>query len=677
MFADLESLPGRVNEALRKSGIDPDRVNLSGLQQLTQKKDALAILGFENKTGDAELDWLQAGLPEILLTDLSQLGSISLVSRNRVLDCLTPEEKGVVDGPSHEACVHAARSLGASKVLSGSFFKLGDKIRIDARLEDVETGEILFGEKVVGTDPFVLVDSLTHKIAESLNMAVAGTGKVDVTQITSSNPEAYRQYILGMEQFFINQDEATEHLKRAIELDSIFALAHLRVGMSYAFQSKMQFAAQYFRDAERYSKRLPAREKSLVEIYSDIWLRANFDDAMIKTRTYLSNYPEDKEVRGFYALMLSQIQGDFQSALAQLDTVMMIDPDFYLTYLWYADTYRRAGQNEEAIKYAKAAKEMHPTSSKPYENLISFYINASMYDKAEEESRSLLELHPDNRTALYTLSIVMLIKRDFDEARRYLDVIEASHGDDPFVMIGYYSRLANLRAWEGKFNSTLDYLRRSLDTALSTGDSGRVTSASSTLGTYYMFLDFPDSALKYTKMTFDWSTRFEGLDYPRKLAMLKPEREEEARVLLDKALRNLKSRVPPETWHIADNLEKEFEGIVDADTSRLIEAYEGFIESQQDQRSSIYYSLGKTLVRFGEYQKGKDVLSNVVSGDTESTTSFLYLSAVFHIGIAEEELGNTQEAIRRYQEVLKYWGDPEIEIDEIRECRKRLDSLLS
>ena len=153
----------------------------SGGNTLQARENALAILGFENKTGDPELDWLQAGLPEILLTGLAQNGANNIISRNRVLDCL--EDKITPDAglPSHQACINAAKSLGASTALSGSFYKLGDKIRIDARLEEIETGKIMLVEKVVGEDPFVLVDSLTNKIAQSLNIQLALADRKDVT----------------------------------------------------------------------------------------------------------------------------------------------------------------------------------------------------------------------------------------------------------------------------------------------------------------------------------------------------------------------------------------------------------------------------------------------------------------------------------------------------------------
>ncbi|MFQ5500343.1 MAG: protein kinase [Candidatus Zixiibacteriota bacterium] len=133
---------------------------------LQARQNSLAILGFTNKTGDEKLAWLETGLPEILLTDLSQSQAISIIGRERVLDCFKDRRAS----HTHEEYVKKAQSIGATKILSGAYYRLGDKIRIDARLEDSETGQILLAEKVIGEDPFSLVDSLTDKIAQSLNI---------------------------------------------------------------------------------------------------------------------------------------------------------------------------------------------------------------------------------------------------------------------------------------------------------------------------------------------------------------------------------------------------------------------------------------------------------------------------------------------------------------------------
>ncbi|MCP4709300.1 MAG: tetratricopeptide repeat protein, partial [Planctomycetes bacterium] len=435
--------------------------------------------GFENKTGDAEFEWLTAGLPEILLTDLAQGGGLKLISRSRVLDCLSDEVKSSDDIPGHRDCVDAAKSLGAGTVLSGSFYKLGDQLRIDARLEDVSSGQILLGEKVVGSDPFVLVDSLTDKISASLNLrqetladdearwaqlaiddpaAFADSIKAQVdrslnevdinlpftggkiSEITSSSVEAYKEYILGLQKFQLGlTEQAIEYYARAIEIDSTFALPYMRTGMAYAFMGRTQMAKDFFTQALQFEDKLPLRERNLLEIYADTWLYRKFDDAFSKLQMFVGNYPDDKEARTIYALYLVQIINNPDAAFAQLDTVLAQDPRYPFALDAYASAYLRLANYDKAIEYYQREKQYYPESPNSYESLITVYRRQGELDKAVVEAHQLLEIMPESYTALSQLRTISLLRRDVDGAARYLERAREIHSDDPFRMSAYHS----------------------------------------------------------------------------------------------------------------------------------------------------------------------------------------------------------------------------------------------
>ncbi|HVP07132.1 MAG TPA: protein kinase, partial [Candidatus Acidoferrum sp.] len=294
----------------------------------------LAILGFENKTNDASLDWLESGLPEILLTGLAQDKSVNLISRQRLVDELGGEPTKAGKTIPHEEWLSAAKDLGASKVLSGSYYKMGNKIRIDARLEDIASGKVLLGEKVVGDDPFSLVDSLTDKIAVSLNIQREG-GEQSVSTFTSSSPEAYKTYLAGMNKFGMQlYDDAIVEFEKAIKIDSTFALPYMRIAMSNAFKSRQQKAAIYFAKAKQYESKLPVHERTLLDIYADIWLNHKFNDAFAKMEAMVKTYPDDLEARSIYAVLVNEFTKDTTKAFALLDTVIAANPryEFVLTY---------------------------------------------------------------------------------------------------------------------------------------------------------------------------------------------------------------------------------------------------------------------------------------------------------------------------------------------------------
>jgi len=679
-LANLENLGENITRALADQGLlDEDgSIRVSGLPKLPVQANALAILGFDNKTGNTELDWLQAGLPEILLTDLAQSGAMNIIGRSRVLDCLSDKVKSTTDLASHQECVTAARSLGAATVLSGAFYKMGDKIRIDARLEDIKSGQILLAEKVVGDDPFVLVDSLTQKIARSMNVKGPKSADREVADITSSSPEAYREYILGMDKFGLSEyDEANEHFEKAIAIDSNFALPYMRIGMGYSLRNRAQEAIPYFAAAQRFEDRLPIKERSLLDIYNDIWFNQQYDDGMVKCKAFVANYPNDKEARSFYAILLHQLGKDSESALAHLDTVMALDSRFMLALSWYTQIYGGLQDYDKVIEYGILMKSYYPESPESYQILMTAYHQLDLHDEAIATAQELLQKFPDDDQALTTLLSSYIIKRNFDSAAFYTEKIREKHGDDPFKMLNYHYFRCNQEFWKGRFHSGMDELFNGLEVAKGMNDSSRITQAYIRISNRYETLDMKDSSLHYNHEALKWATIFQKLDLYVSEVQWDPSSEPTVRPLIETGLNDFRSRLPQEMWNLADLLQNMFDARCNADTALLIDALRSLIEDANQGGSGVRAQWGALLVLTHRYDEGKTVLSEVLSGQHETTNSWNYLPSLYYMGIAEEALGDPDAAVEAYREVLKYWSDPDVELDEIIDTRERLARLTS
>jgi serine/threonine protein kinase/tetratricopeptide (TPR) repeat protein len=676
---------------------------------------SLAILGFENKTGDVEYDWLTAGLPEILLTDLAQGGGLKLIGRTRVLDCLSEESETATDVPSHQECVNAAKSLGAGTVLSGSFYKLGDKLRIDARLEDVSSGQILLGEKVVGSDPFILVDSLTEKIAASLSVRrekLAGgeadwtqlalsdpqafadsinaqvgrslreghlpfAGR-DVTEITSSSVEAYKEYIIGLQKFNLGlTEQSIERFEKAIAIDSTFALPYMRIGMAHSFQNRSQQAAEYFNKALRFEDKLPVRERSLLDIYADTWLRQNFDDAFAKLQTFVGNYPDDKEARTIYALYLGQIIGNNDAAFAQLDTALAQDTRYPFALEAYASMYQRLNELDKAIEYYQLLKKYHPDSRNSYEALSALYRRQGEFDKAVVESQKLLELAPDSREALDQLLTISLLRRDFDGAGGYLEQIRKVSADDPYKMTDYYSSMAVLAGWQGEFKTMRKHLFNALSWSKKTGDTANIVANLQSISSYYHRLDQRDSAMYYLEKAHGMSNMFQSLSYSLLAVEIDTAFIPLARERYRQAFERIKQRVPAEFWELIEILGDIFEGYCRADTAAIIDARKKLLGKPGQENSGDILQLGRLQVLTGQHPEGIATLQRLLSGSWMTTNAMTYLRTRYYLGLAHEALGDTEKTLADYREVLKYWGKSDIELKEIADTRKRLARLTS
>jgi len=644
---------------------------------LHAKQNALAILGFENKTGDTELDWLQAGLPEILLTDLAQSGSSNLISRNRVLDCLG-DMTDITEVQMHQECVKAAKSLGATRVLAGSFYKMGDRIRIDARLEDVETGQIIMGEKVIGDDPFTLVDSLTSKIASSLDMADISGQETDVASLTSSSPEAYKQYILGMEKYSLSRyDESLEYFRKAVELDSTFALPYLRMGIVYFFKGQMGEGIPYLQLAEKYGDRLPRKDRELLDMYNDVFLRGKFNEAFIKMKNYVTNYPDDKEPRSIYAELLYQVSNDPDVAKAHLDTILMIDSKFLPALRNYMAILMDQEQYDSAISVAEKIREYYPDNHVGYVSLVRLYTRIGEIDRALNVGREYLEKDPKNATMLELMSKGHLYKREFDQSRMYAEGLKRFYKDDPYNLLEYYRLIYNISNWRGEFEKAIDSRHKEIETALSTGDSALIFNAYNGLSNFFEAIEFADSSIYYAEKMIPYAVRFQHFNYPLHLITNDYSRREEAKAYFDKTLERFKASVPSEIWNMGEAIQNVFMGFYNADTVQVINAFRELATLPYQGGSSNNMAIGQYSVLTGNYVEAIEPLESVTTGYDRTISGVTYLKATYYLGVAYQGMNEPDRALEYYEEVLKYWGEPDIELDIIKDTRKRLAGLQS
>ncbi len=660
---------------LRLVGLVPLRMSVSSGPDSVAQAGAysLAILGFDNKTGDAELDWLKTGLPEILLTDLAQDQSMNIISQRRLVEELGGDGHELEEY-SYEEQVKAARRLGAVNVVSGSIFKLGDKIRIDARLEDVASGKILLAEKVVSDDPMKLVDSLAARMVSALNMreqVAAGS----VSEVTTHSAEAYRYYHLGMQKFLDELfDEAIVDLRKAVALDSTFALAYMRIGMSYVFNGRVQDGVPYFAQAKRHDSHLPPKERSLIDVYSEIWLKQNFDVALTKMKTLVDSYPDDKESKTVYALLRWQLNKDTTGALQLFQEVLKQDPKYQLALTFLVQCYESQRNYDKAVEYTKQLQQYHPESPAAARKLGELYTLQDRFDEAIAAYNDVLRRFPGDADALSSLIECYIKQHDFANADRYVEEYREAHDGDAFRMVDYYRWKANLANWSGKFNTSMKYRFSALTQAYETRDSARIVSALQTISNYYQVFDMLDSAAYYHRKSLPWSGTFQRLSYAVGLVGINRAYVDEVRALQREYIAVFRSRIPENLQPLGDGIQMMFDGYVAADTAMVIEGLQLVYKvggSSTDTRRGI----GELYVLTGKYKEGIEWLQPVVSGNDRLTSGFFYPYENYMIGVANEALGNKQEAVKDYQEMLKYWSNPEIELKEIKDARARLARL--
>src|SRR5262249_48608163 len=177
--------------------------------------DAIAVVDFTNVTGDAESNWLSAGIAETVSGDLRALGCFRVVDRGHVVEAARA---------SNGSFQQIAVEVKARLVVVGSFQQQGDRTRISARIVDVGSGEALADAKVDGpiADIFELQDQVVAQFSKELGMHTAVVNRRAGSSDTPSL-DAYRAFTEGwlqLETLDIRQiPGALANFERAAEKD--------------------------------------------------------------------------------------------------------------------------------------------------------------------------------------------------------------------------------------------------------------------------------------------------------------------------------------------------------------------------------------------------------------------------------------------------------------------------
>ena len=172
-------------------------------------KRTIAISYFDNTSGDKSYDPLIKGLADMLISDLSNIESIKMVEREK-LDALMKEiDLGGSKFIDNETAQKMGKGLGAQYILTGSFIVMGDAFRVDARLINVENGEIVFSKAVDGSKEtfFEIEKELVKEIISKLELSVSKKTIQESLQKVLSQEQAST----AMDEIYLNRQVITKY----------------------------------------------------------------------------------------------------------------------------------------------------------------------------------------------------------------------------------------------------------------------------------------------------------------------------------------------------------------------------------------------------------------------------------------------------------------------------------
>jgi TolB-like protein/Flp pilus assembly protein TadD len=355
-----------------------------------EQRVMLAVLPFENLSGDAEQDYFSDGLTEEMI---SQMGR------------LNPQRLGVIARTSAMRYKHTdksidviGRELGVSYVLEGSVRRAGHRVRVTAQLVQVKDQTHLWAhsfERAVG-DILALQSDFAHAIATQIGVQLAPQEQVRLASPRLVDASAYEAYLKGRYFWKRRSREALQKSVRsfnqAIEIDPGYAPAYAGLADVHLTQLDYNY--------------LPPREA--FALADQVLLDAlRLDNTLAEPHTSLGH------------LRLHQF--NWAAAARQFTRAIELNPGYDTAHYYYANLLAALGRFDEALTEADWALELDPLSPNTRQNRLFILYLARRYEQAGEEVAETLDMDPAY-TALY-----YYVGQLYERQGAYGRAIEAFH----------------------------------------------------------------------------------------------------------------------------------------------------------------------------------------------------------------------------------------------------------
>jgi adenylate cyclase len=292
-------------------------------------KPSLAVLPFQNMTGDAEQEYFVDGMVEEITTAISRLPWLFVIARN---SSFTFKSKAI-------DVKEVARELGVRYVLEGSVRKAGKRVRITGQLIDTTTGAHIWADRFDGAldDIFDLQDRVASNVAGAIEPKLRQSEIERASRKPTANLTAYDLYLRALAQFHRYTDEGFAEtvalLEQALAIDPSYAPAAALVGACRIFQGVQGWG-----------------------VLSD----ADISAAVRLARQALEAGRDDAETVAHAAFTLFYFPGETAMAMAALDRALALNPNAATAWVARGTIHALRNQSEPAIEAVEQARRLSP-----------------------------------------------------------------------------------------------------------------------------------------------------------------------------------------------------------------------------------------------------------------------------------------------------------------------------
>lgn len=427
---------------------------------LNVRPNAIAVLPLDNLSGDPEQAYFVDGMQEALISDLSMISSLAVTSRT------STQQFGDSTMPTRMI----AAQLGVAKVIEGSVYRIGDRVRISLQLIDAALDRNVWSQEFERdyADVFHLQSEIANTIAREVEARVTQDEAARLSESRAVDPRAYDAYLRArfhLDRFTPQDFELAAHLlQTAVDIEPDYALAYVGLA-SISAQPIVMGLVSPIVEGPRWRasvERAVALDPNLAEAqyaYAGYmaWHGWNWDEAESAFRRSIQLNPSYARSRIFYSHFLAAM-GRHTEATEQMQVALRLDPLNTFFHAMHGNQLALSREYDAALDVYRQTFEHDPTYSfgrMPYSWVLQI---KGMPDRAIEQMLVHLQQFSDTEA-------VDVVTRAYDDGgfitaqRAYAELLE-SRADDAFVAP---IDVAVPYAYAGEYDDAFRWLERAYE----------------------------------------------------------------------------------------------------------------------------------------------------------------------------------------------------------------------
>ena len=372
-------------------------IDLTASPSQAPERSSIAVLPFQNMSGDPEQEHFCDGLVEDIITTLSKLAGLQVIARNSSF---------VYKGRSVDVR-EVAKLLGVRYILEGSVRKSGNRIRITAQLIDAKDGAHVWAERYDRAidDIFAIQDEITLVLATEMQVKLTEGEQARLRYTTTHNVEAWTCWVQGLASFrkaVTKENNASALLcwEKALALDPASTALNAMLGFIHCLDARFGWwddretaiikARAY---ADRALQLDPNNADGYIVLGLLCWLREQYDEAVFNARKAVQLAPGSADVAELASFILTP-SGYPEEGLVLLQKAITLSPNHPPMYLGsLGNAYRLSGQIDEAIAAFEAYNARSPGFG--LVDLVIAYQQNGQADKAKDAAKRLISARRD------------------------------------------------------------------------------------------------------------------------------------------------------------------------------------------------------------------------------------------------------------------------------------------